>query len=157
MKTKQNGHKAPQNSGKREMPRGKRFESGKSGNPGGRPKNQKSITYWLGLFGNMSGEEVAVACEVYAKEFKKAKGDVPLFAIIAARALLTLMNESEARLLGHVLDRTEGKVTQPLDVNWRDSARKQGYDPDRLFTALVDAGRTALARSGNSGSDSSSE
>ena len=105
----------------------------------------------------MTGVEVAEACTVYAKEFRKAGKSLPLFAVIAARALLTLMNESEARLMGHVLDRTEGKVAQPIDLGWRELARQQGQDPEVIFRELVNAARNAMAGSRDSGSDTNGE
>lgn len=91
-------------------------KGGPSPNPGGRPKQKASIAYWLNEFARMTGAEAAAACAVYAAEFKKSKGPLPLAAIIAARALLELMNEPSPALFGQVLDRIDGKVTQPVDV-----------------------------------------
>jgi hypothetical protein len=91
------------------------IKGGTSPNPSGRPKNETSITYWLHEFGGMTSEQVAELAGVYAREFKQLKtGDVPLAAIVALRAYMSLINDITPGMFGHVLDRVDGAVTQKI-------------------------------------------
>jgi len=106
--------KTAQNS--RKTPRGKPFQKGGDPriNAGGRPKNEQSITYWLHEFGNLTPAQLAEQCAQYAAELKKVKGDMPMFAHIAIRALMGQINEPSPGLFALILERTEGKVAQPI-------------------------------------------
>jgi len=110
--------RTPENTSAARQPDGK-WKDGQSGNPGGRPKKKASIAYWLNEFAQMTGAGAARACIVFAAEFKKAKGDLPLAAVIAARTLLQLMNDPDPRLLAQVLDRIDGKVSQPVTITYQ--------------------------------------
>lgn len=96
---------------KRKAPRSA-WKPGQSGNPGGRKRNTESISYWLSEFASMTGVQVAETLGMFSKEFKKAGDDMPLAAVIAARVILAVINEPDARLFGQLMDRLEGKVTQ---------------------------------------------
>lgn len=97
-------------------PRGKPFAKGQSGNPGGRPKNEQSITYWLREFGQLSPEQLAERCETYSRDLRKVKGDMSMFAHIALRALMGQINEPTPGLLAQIMDRTEGKVKDQVEL-----------------------------------------
>jgi len=131
--------------GYKHPPKDKQFKSGApSPNPKGRPKNEASITYWLNKFQGMSPLEVAEACEVYAKEFRKFKGEMTTASIIAARALLTLMNETEAKVFATILDRTDGKLVTPIaTMTWKEYLEQQGLDAAAVFNGLVAAAAAA--------------
>lgn len=89
-------------------------------NNGGRPKNKTNITYWMREFGNMTPAEVAERCEIYAKELKRGGDELPIFGVIAVRALMELMNDPSAgRLFGQVIERLEGKLPTTIKT-WRD-------------------------------------
>lgn len=116
------------------------WKPGQSGNPGGRPKNQKSITHWVNEFGNQSPAALSAELKQYAAQLKQVKGDLPIFGHIAIRTLMALINEPDARLLAQVLDRTEGKVSQPVEVyDWRKELEANGYDASAAFERLVAA------------------
>ena len=106
-------------------PRGKPFVKGKDerrSTTGGRKKSRESITAWMENFLGMTAVEVADTCAQFAKDFKRFGSDVPIAAAIAARSLLTLLNDTDARLFSVVLDRTEGKVMQPVEMTiWQAS------------------------------------
>lgn len=133
---------------KKAKPRGKPFAKGQSGNPGGRPKNQQSITYWLNEFGNMTPAQAGALFKLLAKELAKGGDELPIFAIVALRSLVSLMNEPTPGLLLQVLERTEGKVKETLEiVDWRTEAAAAGVNPDALVAELFakvkhDAGDT---------------
>ncbi len=141
--------KPAQNVRKSDKPRGKPFQSGpdpRRGKSGGRPPNELSITHWLNEFGNKTPGALAKDMEQYAKELKKVKGEMTMFAHIAIRALMGQINEPSPGLLALILERTEGKVTQPIDVNWREELEKQGVNPATAFDAMVRAAAEALGK-----------
>ena len=113
------------------------WQKGQSGNPGGRPKNQQSITYWLNEFGNMTPVQAGKLFKLLARELDKGGDELPVFAIVALRTLVSLMNEPTPGLIAQVLDRTEGKVADKLILeDWRAEAAKYGADPDALVAEL---------------------
>lgn len=116
--------KSAQNSGVTAKPRGKPFQPGtdERRNAGGRPLNEQSITYWLREFGKLSPSQVADLFDTYAKELRKVKGDMSLFAHIAIRALMAQINEPSPGLLAQILDRTEGKVKDQVEVSGENGA-----------------------------------
>ena len=92
------------------------WPKGVSGNPGGRPKNEQSISYWLKDFGQQTPAQLAELCANYASELKKVKGDMPMFAHIAIRALMGQINEPTPGLFSVILERTEGKVKDQVEL-----------------------------------------
>jgi hypothetical protein len=112
----------PENTGKAEKRKAPptAWKKGQSGNPGGRPKNEQSISYWMSEYGNMTPAQLADLCEQYAAQLKKVKGDMSMFAHIAIRALMGQINEPSPGLFALILDRTEGKVKDKLEVTGED-------------------------------------
>jgi hypothetical protein len=111
--------KTPQNRTKAgRTPKGT-FARGVSGNPGGRPQNQRSISYWLKHFGNMATPLVAKELEGMLRELKKGDAGVDFFQLVAVRTLMAMVNEPDARMLREVMDRTEGKLPTRV-VTWED-------------------------------------
>ena len=100
---------------KRPAPRSA-WKPGQSGNPGGRPKNEQSISYWMSEYGQMTPAQLADLCIQYASELKKVKGEMSMFAHIAIRALMGQINEPTPGLFALILDRTEGKVKDKLEL-----------------------------------------
>jgi len=61
--------------------------------------------------------EVADRCEVTARAFRSfGRGDATCAEILACQLVATAMSDPESRSMSHVLDRTWGKVAQPIDV-----------------------------------------
>ena len=90
------------------------FQAGQSGNPAGRPPNEKSITYWLKEFAGMTSKEAAKLCKMWAKELEKGGDDLPLAGLIALKTAMSLVNDPTPGLLGHALDRIDGTVEQKI-------------------------------------------
>lgn len=64
-------------------------------------------------------------------------------------------NTSEVREFRATLDdiaKELGDRKIPVELNWRDEAKRRGYDPDQLFRDMVNAARRRLVESGSSGS-----
>lgn len=137
--------KPPENSAKAARPVGRPFKKGQSGNPGGRPKITNSVTYWLREFGNMTPKALADVCSLYSAELKKGGDKTTMFGLIAARLLMSQVNQPDSRLLDVLLDRTEGKVTDKLEVN--DMREKADSDLIREFESIVYAARTRAGAS----------
>lgn len=75
------------------------WKPGQSGNPAGRPPNEGSITYWLKkLLAEPNGGGLPVAKTVAQKVIAQAK-------------------KGNLKAITELLDRTEGKPTQPVDAN----------------------------------------
>ena len=100
---------AGQNSGrkpKRKMPKGKPWQPGVSGNPGGAPKG-KRISTWMVELGQLTQTQL-----------KKAERGLPVNGKIALARIRAAMNAGSKQGNGAteiILDRTEGKVVQKLE------------------------------------------
>jgi hypothetical protein len=126
-----------ENSAKTARVVGKPFPKGKSGNPGGRPKTTNSITHWMREFGNMTPKALADLCDLYAVKLRKGGDSTTMFGLIAVRLLMSQVDEPDSRLLDVLLDRTEGKVPDKLEIaDWRKDALEAGIDPDTLASEL---------------------
>jgi hypothetical protein len=112
----------------------KPWKPGQSGNPGGRKKgDSNSITSYLKEFAGMTPQAVAEECDTFAKELRRHPDKLPMAGIVAVRALMALIDEPDARLFGHVLDRIDGVQTTKNDAlgnlninvsytsNWREA------------------------------------
>lgn len=147
--SKSNGRK-PDNTQNARGPGGKWRKGGPSPNPGGRPKSTTSITYYLKRYGAMAPAEMAAELEAFARELKQIKGDAPLAAIAAARLWLSQVYEPDGRLMGHLLDRVDGKLAQTVYSGTLDQlaellrADPQLADDPLLAAALTDEERAQL-------------
>ena len=101
----------------RKPPEGKRFQKGKSGNPGGKPKNAVSVTHWLREWGSMTTAQAAELCTLYAKELRlHDSGDIPLAGVAALRVWMSIIDEPSPGLIAHILDRIDGPVKQKIEM-----------------------------------------
>jgi hypothetical protein len=109
----------------KKKPRGKPFQKGEDvrRNAGGRIHGS-GIAKWMREFTEMTPAEAAEACAVYADRFKKmGEGGASLGAMIAACAILGLVDDPDPRLLSVVLDRVDGKVPVKVETeDWRAKA-----------------------------------
>ncbi len=76
-------------------------------NPGGRPKNQESITYWYKFFLNLSFDEF--------EKWEALNPERPMAAVIAYEGIKASKGKLDDRK--EVADRTEGKPRQFIDVD----------------------------------------
>jgi hypothetical protein len=63
---------------------------------------------------------------------------------VVLRVFSALLFEPSSGLLNAVLDRVEGKVAQPIDVNWREEVRRLGVSPSEIFEEMVQAAMKKL-------------
>lgn len=69
-------------------------------------------------------------------------------------------NTAEVREFRGVLDdiaKELGHRKTVIEMNWRDEAKRRGYDPDQLFRDMVNAARRRLAEAGGGGSVAGSD
>jgi hypothetical protein len=129
------------------------WKPGQSGNPGGRPKNPLSLTNIVREFAAMTPKALAARCDLYAAELRKGGDQMDILGLISVHFLMSLMNDPDPRGIALLWERIDGKVAQPVDLTWRDEARREGYDPNQLYAELVAAARARLVvGSGDSGS-----
>lgn len=109
-KTEKPKRKAPKTAWKKGMP---------SPNPAGRPKTGQSWGEIAKEIGDQYPEEVVELFgvnTVMGKAFSTFPRGVQLKYSVFYRVIIALMNEPTPGLLKELLDRIEGKVSQPLDV-----------------------------------------
>ena len=111
--------KMADNSGKskRKMPIGKRFPKGVSGNPKGAPKRGESWAEIIKRIGEMTPEEASDHAQQIAGKLRSIGGGLTLKEAVVLRVYAALMFEPTAALLNSFMERAEGKITQPLDMN----------------------------------------
>ena len=140
----------------------KRGEDGKwakgtpSPNPHGAPKRGQSLKDIAKTIGDMTPTEAADWCSEIANRIKSIGDGVTLKEAVVLRIYTSLLFEPDARLFDAIMNRDEGKVSQPVEVyDWRKDALEIGRDPDDLFTRAVDAAQSATTadhRSNDAGS-----
>lgn len=78
-------------------------------NPGGRPKNQESFTYWMNHFKNMPVSEFLGWINSTPEDKRSIASDLAWNRVFAARKDLAEFKE--------VADRTEGRSRQPIEMD----------------------------------------
>jgi len=105
------------NSGKTAKPRGRPFPKGTSGNPNGAPKRGASWKEILDEIGKLDGQQALErAGRIFAALKKYPKG-VTLKELSAISLYIRLVNDPTGSLLNAIADRTDGKVSQPIEGN----------------------------------------
>lgn len=77
-------------------------------NPGGRPKNQQSFTYWMNFFKNLPVSEFLQYQKTHPVEGRTVAEDIAFTRVVNARTDLQEFKE--------VADRTEGKAKQLTEL-----------------------------------------
>ncbi|MGV3556923.1 DUF5681 domain-containing protein [Larkinella arboricola] len=122
----------------------KPFAKGQSGNPGGRPVGH--ITNFLNEFGNSSDIEFTIIKtnskgEKSESTSRLSTGDRQTINQAIAARLLQLALNGDLKAIREVLNRTEGRVPQPINLG--------GQKDNPLLTA--DAGKTWVIKDNTGG------
>jgi hypothetical protein len=101
--------------------RPKPFQKGESGNPNGRPVGSRNVSTILKeMMESLAPDELVNA--KFVKEFCKGKKKVTTADAIAARLINEGLIKGEPWAMKEILDRTEGKAKQGLELTGKDGA-----------------------------------
>lgn len=132
------------NSGKnkRVMPKGKPFVKGQSGNPKGRPKDGESWAAIIKSVGDMFPMDLVAfigADNDLGKMLAKLPQKVQMKYLVTARVFSALMFEPSSGLWKELMERTEGKVAQPITAegNFINKVIIEYVDTEAAETAQV--------------------
>jgi hypothetical protein len=114
----------------------------------GAPRKGMSWKELIAEYGDMSGPEIAARWDTQAKEFAKLPADVALKDLIVITAYASLLRDFSANTWDKMMERTDGKVTQPMEFAWREEAKRRGIDPESLVKELF--GELAAVGEGSS-------
>jgi hypothetical protein len=78
----------------------------------------------------MTPKEAAEYCRAVAGKISTIGDQVTLKEAVVLRVYAALLFDPDARLLGLVMDRDEGKVAQKIELSWREKLQEIGIDPD---------------------------
>ena len=126
-----------------------RWKKGQSGNPKGAPKRGES---WAELFkeiGNLTPAAAARKCHAIGAHLAGMGDKITLKEAVVMRVFSALLFEPTSGLLNAVLDRVEGKVSQPIDMTWREEVRRLGLSPSDVFEEMVQAAMKTLPDEGD--------
>ena len=121
------------------------WPKGKSGNPkGGRPKSENTWGAIFAEIGNLTGNAAAKRCHSIAGQLAGIGGDVTLKEAVAMRVFSALLFEPSGSLLEKVMDRMEGKLPIPMNIDWHGEVERLGGSPSEVFEAMVRAAAAKL-------------
>ena len=116
---------------------GNRFKEGKSGNPDGKPEGAKNVSTILKeLLAQIAPTEILNA--KFVKEFCKGKKTVTTADAVAARLLNEGLIKGEPWAVKEILDRTEGKAAQSLELTGKDGGAIQTESKTDLTKLSID-------------------
>ena len=121
---------ATANSKKSAKPRGKPWPKGVSGNPSGRPKDGESWATIIKEIGDLYPEDIIAfvgAGNDLGREIAHLPKGVQMKYLVTARVFAALMFEPNPRLWVGLMERAEGKITQPI-----------GGDEDKPIKVIVE-------------------
>ena len=111
-------------------PRGKPWPKGQSGNPAGRAKDGESWAAIIAAVGNMYPEDILAFIGVnndLGREIAHLPKNVQMKYLVTARVFAALMFEPNAKLWTGLMERAEGKITQPI-----------GGDEDKPIKVIIE-------------------
>lgn len=114
-------------------------------NLAGAPKRGETLQETFKKLANMNRDEAAAYFGEktdIGKQLKQLSPNIPLKDIVGIRAIITLANDSDARLLGQVGDRIEGKPNQSLNLTNSDGSLR----PDSMKPSEIAARVAALLK-----------
>jgi len=133
--TANNGKKPPNRRGRPENL--KPWPKGVSGNPAGAPKRGESWAEIIGRIGEMTDAEFI--------QLKRGQPTQKQQAVMAV--YMALKNDPQPGVFNAIMDRTEGKVTEKLEVS--DLRDKADSELISEFKSIVDAARARAGDSAN--------
>ena len=110
----------------------KPWPKGVSGNPKGAPKRGESWAEIIKRYCEMTPSQAATESLELTKRFLSIGDGVTLKQAVILRVYASLLFEPQPGLFNAFMERTEGKITQPIDFSWREEAIKLGLDPDAI-------------------------
>src|SRR3989304_3594541 len=129
---------------KRKLPK-TAWKKGTSGNPrGGRPKSDHTWGAIFAEIGNLTGKAAAKRCHSIAGQLAGIGGEVTLKEAVAMRVFSALLFEPSGSLLERVMDRREGKLPIPMNIDWRGEVERLGGSPSEIFEEMVRAAAAKL-------------
>lgn len=128
------------------------WKPGQSGNPKGAPKRGQSWAEIIKEVGEMTPDEARAACQkIFAQV--PLHDPITLKQAVVMRIYAAMLFEPQPGLVNAFMDREDGKVAQPVDMNWKEQAKANGIDPDKAKAAALAAVRAAVDGSNDGGGD----
>lgn len=118
-----------------------RWPKGKSGNPAGRPKDGESWAAIIKAVGDMYPDDILALVgsgNDLGREIAQLPKGVQMKYLVTARVFAALMFEPTAGLWNNLMDRADGKVSQPIEI------QDELTEDERIarLTAILDTART---------------
>jgi hypothetical protein len=131
-------NKITANSKPKAKPRGKPWPKGVSGNPAGAPKRGESWAEIIKEFGDMTPVEISERVTALARDLRQYGSGATMKQAVIARVYAALMYDPQPGLLNSFMDRTDGKVTVPVDVTTDgDKITKVEFDYGKLIGSIA--------------------
>ena len=124
------------------------WKKGQSGNPKGRPRSGESWAELIKQIGELTPKAAAESYKAIAGRLAEIGDNVTLKEAVVLRVYAALLFEPDARLLNALMDRAEGKVSQPIDLTWQKQLEQNGITPEQassIFDAMVSAAAAQMA------------
>lgn len=123
-----------QSTGKRGGRRSTSWKPGQSGNPAGSPKRGQSWRELIAELGDLDGPAAAERAGFLARQFNKLTPGVTLKELVVLRVFAALIDDPQPGLLNSFMERVEGKVSQPVDLEVKE---KTTFDYSAAVAAVA--------------------